>query len=240
MSKPEIILNADLDTKALAKDYKANSFTQISDLMNGEAAERTLRCMAEEIEWSLLYIDKGTLTMKTQTQLKQQTERRRIEMYTRIYEWAQFNYQALNYVFGLQTAHDQGQLPDLYLHKVHDFLNSKQVLDTVMAITGEKKLTRADATCCLQSSDHFRKTYENTENLGKRRIGFSLDLTKGWHPNWGGYFQFYDEDGNIKKGFKPTFNSLTLYKEPQGNSVSYISVVTGKPRTTLTGWFWAE
>ena len=39
----------------------------------------------------------------------------------------------------------------------------------------------------------------------RRKIAFVLGLTRQWHPDWGGYLLFLDEEGDVIEGFRPRF-----------------------------------
>ena len=57
-----------------------------------------------------------------------------------------------------------------------------------------------------------------------------------WHPDWGGYLLFLDEEGDIAAGYRPRFNALNLFAVPQSHAVSYVPPFAPKVRLALTGW----
>ena len=62
-------------------------------------------------------------------------------------------------------------------------------------------------------------------------------LTRAWRPDWGGYLNFYDEDGDIVAGYRPRFNALNLFLVPQKHAVSYVPPFAPQARFAITGWF---
>ena len=69
---------------------------------------------------------------------------------------------------------------------------------------------------------------------------YVFNLTKDWNPNWGGYLNFYDDDGNIEFGLRPSFNVLNMFAVPKQHSVSMLTPFTGAFRYSITGWFLDE
>jgi Rps23 Pro-64 3,4-dihydroxylase Tpa1-like proline 4-hydroxylase len=61
-----------------------------------------------------------------------------------------------------------------------------------------------------------------------------------WRPDWGGYLQFLDEDGDIVAGYKPRFNALNLFRVPARHNVSYVPPFAPAGRFAITGWFRAD
>lgn len=238
-TKPALKLNDALDAKALKKAFKNNERILIQNIMDEKAAEATHTSLRTDIKWDLFFLNGGQATVITDHELNTMTNRRIKEMYSSIYTYAREHYQTMSYTFGLEVAHENNILPDLYLHKVHDFLNSEDVLKMVGDITGEK-LVKTDMVAHWHKHDHFRTSFSNFDGMGKRKIAFSLDLSKNWSPDWGGFLQYYDEEENIVEGYKPTFNSLTLHKDPQKTSISYVTAFALQPRLTISGWFWVE
>ena len=73
-------------------------------------------------------------------------------------------------------------------------------------------------------------------------IGFVYQLTRDWRPQWGGILHFMDDEGKTITGSKvPTFNSLTLFRLPDGQGkwhyVSHVNPGVKSNRIAYTGWF---
>ncbi|OZA59360.1 MAG: hypothetical protein B7X78_08485 [Sphingomonadales bacterium 39-62-4] len=69
------------------------------------------------------------------------------------------------------------------------------------------------------------------------RVAYVLNLTSAdWQPDWGGYLNFLDEDGDVICGWKPRFNTLNLLRVPQLHQVTYVPPFAPRARYAITGW----
>jgi len=48
---------------------------------------------------------------------------------------------------------------------------------------------------------------------------------------------FFDDNGNIKEAFIPSFNTLNIFLVPQMHSVQLVSPFAGANRCSYLGWF---
>lgn len=117
-------------------------------------------------------------------------------------------------------------------------LNTPEVLDLVREITGVPELLKADAQATLFAPSHFLGLHTDEHKGQSWRIAYVLNLAPdNWHPNWGGYLQFFDDDGNIIFGWRPRFNVLNLMAVPCPHAVSYVTPYAPPGRIAITGWF---
>jgi len=58
-----------------------------------------------------------------------------------------------------------------------------------------------------------------------------------YFPDWGGYLNFYDDDGDVIAGYRPRFNALNLFAVPQQHNVSFVPPFAAVARYAITGWF---
>lgn len=73
-------------------------------------------------------------------------------------------------------------------------------------------------------------------------IGFVLQLTKNWKPQWGGILHFLDDNRQvIEYSEVPTFNTLTLFHIPEGRGkwhyVSHVNPGITSHRIAYSGWY---
>jgi len=78
------------------------------------------------------------------------------------------------------------------------------------------------------------------DSLGS--VGFVLQLTKNWLPQWGGVLHFLDDSMKvIEYSEVPTFNTLTLFHIPEGKGkwhyVSHVSPGVTSNRVAYSGWY---
>lgn len=119
-----------------------------------------------------------------------------------------------------------------------EHLNAPPMLDLVRAVTGMPELVKADAQASLFAANHFLGLHRDTHKEQGWRVAYVLGLAPdGWRPDWGGYLQFFDEEGDIVCGWKPRFNVLNLFAVPCDHAVSYVAPFAPTGRVSITGWF---
>lgn len=129
---------------------------------------------------------------------------------------------------------DEGGPHDILIEHV----NSPPFLDLVRDITGIRELIKADAQATLYAPGHFLALH-NDSHVGEGwRVAYVLNFcAQEWRPDWGGYLNFFDEDGDVVCGYRPRFNALNLFAVPQSHAVSYVPPFAPVARFAITGWF---
>lgn len=99
----------------------------------------------------------------------------------------------------------------------HDILlehiNDQPFLDLIRSVTGIAELVKADAQATLFAPSQFLGKHSDSHVGEGWRIAYVLSLASDdWKPDWGGYLNFLDEDGDIIVGYRPRFNSLSLLR----------------------------
>jgi SM-20-related protein len=118
-----------------------------------------------------------------------------------------------------------------------EHLNTHDFLDLVRTVTGIAGLVKADAQATLYAPNHYLGRHSDSHVAEGWRIAYVLNLAADdWHPDWGGYLLFLDEDGDVVEGFRPRFNALNLFAVPQSHMVSYVPPFAPLGRLAITGW----
>jgi SM-20-related protein len=117
------------------------------------------------------------------------------------------------------------------------FMSSPPMLDLARAVTGAQDIAFADAHASRYTAGHFLAAHDDRSPQMGRRAAWVLNLSRDWRPDWGGLLLFHDADGNIRQGFTPSFNTLSLFAVPQPHSVSWVTPLAAEPRYAVTGWF---
>ncbi|WCT72438.1 2OG-Fe(II) oxygenase family protein [Sphingomonas naphthae] len=141
----------------------------------------------------------------------------------------------------------QYRILDAYLGKwapdgPHDILlehiNDQPFLDLVREVTGMADLIKADAQATLYAPNHFLAVHDDSHVGEGWRIAYVLSLcAEDWRPDWGGYLNFLDEEGDIVAGYRPRFNALNMFAVPCRHNVSYVAPFAPVARFAITGWF---
>ena len=133
----------------------------------------------------------------------------------------------------LQQQWDPGGPHEILL----EHLNTDEFLDMVRTVTGISELVKADAQATLYAPNHYLGRHSDSHVAEGWRVAYVLNLAnEDWHPDWGGYLLFLDDEGDVVEGFKPRFNALNLFAVPQSHQVTYVPPFAPFGRLAITGW----
>jgi SM-20-related protein len=119
-----------------------------------------------------------------------------------------------------------------------EHLNAPPFLDFIRTVSGMPELCKADAQATLFAANQFLPLHIDAQSAEGWRIAYVLSLCReDWRPDWGGYLQFFDEDGDVIAGYRPRFNALSLFAVPAPHAVSYVPPFAPVGRYSITGWF---
>jgi Rps23 Pro-64 3,4-dihydroxylase Tpa1-like proline 4-hydroxylase len=99
-------------------------------------------------------------------------------------------------------------------------------------------LIKADAQATAYTPGDFLSLHTDSHVAEGWRVAYVLNFAPpDWKPDWGGYLNFFDADGDVVAGWRPRFNALNLLKVPQPHNVSYVPPFAPAERIAITGWF---
>jgi hypothetical protein len=233
-------LNPNLDWVALAHEFQRQGRLQVRDLLTEESAHNSRRVLAEETPWSLAVVageekpQRISLAELSRTPRDQLVARQR-----RLYEAVgRGEYGFLFSQFPILDAYKDGALAEGPHAALLELINDEPFLSLVRTITGLPDLVKADAQATLFGPGQFLGLHDDSHVAEGWRVAYVLNLCDAdWHPDWGGYLSFYDEDGDIVCGYRPRFNALNLFLVPQKHNVSYVPPFAPLARYSVTGWF---
>ena len=127
-----------------------------------------------------------------------------------------------------------------FLHDVFNDIGSEEVLSLIRDITGNEDITGAEPQYTRFLPGNFLTRHRDVVKGRDRRFAFVLGLTKGWHPDWGGLLQFYQQNGLPRDAWMPRFNVLSIFDVSHIHAVTYVTPYAQVPRLSLTGWFVAK
>lgn len=241
MAKALFELNPDLDRAALAERFARDRRLQVHNVLTDETARELRMIMEKYTDWGIALQAGATGKPRNfrPSELRDQaTAREAMEMGKATDAAAakgDYAYRALRYsiVEALQGGWDPGGPYEVLI----EHLNAEPFLAFMRTITGMPELLKADAHASCFAPQHFLGRHNDSHVAEGWRTAYVLNLTiDDWHPDWGGYLVFYDEDGNIETGFKPKFNTLNLFAVPQDHAVTYVPPFAPKGRYAIGGW----
>ncbi len=131
---------------------------------------------------------------------------------------------------------DQAGQADAVWSELVAFLNGEAFLGLMRDLTGEGRITLADAQLTRFRPAHFLTEHDDSADGKQRYFAYVLGLTPRWRIDWGGLLAFHGDDGNVAEAFTPRFNALSLLKVPSPHSVTQVALSAGAHRYSVTGW----
>ena len=237
------MLAADLlqNAPVLARKFAAERFLTIDQYLDSAYAEKLYKFFAETMPehwWSASYKGptddndyKKTKFIK-QTPANQDLIDFELKKCYNALEKGKFSY-----MFDRSVAHKQ-KCPCIEC-EFRKFLGGSLNLDLLSSITGQNLTTTNEFFASRFTAGHFLGPHHD---LNKGKIGFILNLTKKWKPQYGGLLHMLEDDYiTIKKVILPTFNKVTIFSIPHNvgvpHFVSSICPDINKKRISYTGWF---
>lgn len=233
-------LNELLDTATLAQSYQRDRRIQIRDVLAESAATQLADMLRSATPWGLArqsdvlppaWVRADKLAALTPEQRQKEEDSVLRTMEDRGYA---FRYSA----YPMVTAYLERWHPGSQHEKLLEALNSAPFIDFVRRVTGIAELVKGDAQATLYAPGQFLAQHDDSEQARGRRVAYVLNFTDAdWRTDWGGYLNFFDEAGDIVVGYRPKFNTLSLFSVPQAHHVSYVPPFAPRSRYAITGWF---
>lgn len=145
-----------------------------------------------------------------------------------------FRYAQFSLVEAVQKQWNPGGPHELLL----EYLNAPAFMQLAREVTGFDDLVRADGQATMFAPQHYLGRHSDSHVAEGWKVAYVLNFAReDWHPDWGGYLLFLDEDGDVIEGFRPRFNTLNMFAVPQSHLVSYVPPFAPAGRLAITGWF---
>lgn len=233
-------LNPALDRDALAARFAAMGRVQIRDVLTPESAREMLAVLARGTPWGMAVgagLEKprsfGAGELRTpQGQQELQQAARAAEEHSGRGEYG-FRFAHYPLVAAVQENHDPGGPHEVML----EHINSPAFMDLARDVTGIDTLFKADGQATLFAPTHYLGRHIDSHVAEGWEVAYVLNLARDdWHPDWGGYLLFLDDEGDVVEGFRPRFNALNLFRVPQPHLVSYVPPFAPVGRMAMTGW----
>ena len=233
-------INPALDIAAHAARFAATGRVQLRDVLTPDSAAELQMVLARGTDWGMA-VGAGAAkpesfsSAKTRTPQGQQALRdasRTAEQHSARGEYG-FRFAHYPILEAMREGRDPGGPHEILL----EHLNAPAFLDLVRAVTGIGALCRADGQATLYGPSHDLGHHSDSHVAEGWGVAYVLNLARGgWHPDWGGYLLFLDEEGDVIEGFRPRFNALNLFRVPQPHLVSYVPPFAPVGRMAVTGW----
>ncbi len=233
-------LNPALDRTALSQRFAETGRVQIRNVLTSETAREILTVLTKGTPWGMAV---GAGEAKPQSfrmqevqtpagQQKVNAAAKTAQEHTARGEYG-FRFAHYPILTAVQEGWDPGGAHEVLL----EHLNAPEFLNLARDVTGITNLIKADGQATLFAANHYLGRHIDSHVAEGWEVAYVLNFAReDWHPDWGGYLLFLDEDGDVVEGFRPRFNALNLFKVPQSHAVSYVPPFAPVGRLAVTGW----
>lgn len=234
------LINPNLDINSLRDEFEKNRVVVVKNFLNPVIAERLHKWFTEEMpnNWwrisSYPKLDGGDGFDLTPFDSAFTEEIR--EMYSHSISHFKDNKFAYNFH---RTVNDHVENCDCYECGFREALISDEVLNTINSISNQNVSDTDEIFSAVYLPGDYLGPHQDSPNGS---LGFTIQLTKNWKPQFGGNLHFMDgPDGEVERIVVPSFNTLTLFDLPKGvgkwHYVSTVSPGVEELRLTYAGWF---
>jgi Rps23 Pro-64 3,4-dihydroxylase Tpa1-like proline 4-hydroxylase len=233
-------LNPALDRAGLAARFAATGRVQVRDVLTPQSARELLMVLAKGTAWGMAVgagnapprSFRATETRDPRSQQELQQAARNAEEHSARGEYG-FRFAHYPILTAVQEGWDPGGPHEVLL----EHLNAPDFMDFAREVTGITSLHKADGQSTLYAPGHYLGRHIDSHVAEGWEVAYVLNLAReDWHPDWGGYLLFLDDDGDVVEGFRPRFNALNLFRVPQPHLVSYVPPFAPLGRMAVTGW----
>lgn len=229
-----------IDRAALAKRFAETGRVQVRDVLTQETAREVLHVLTKGTPWGMATgagdANRQSFRMEeVQTQQGQQRVNAAAMEAQQNSARGEYGFRFAHYpiLTAIQEGWDPGGVHQILL----EHINAPDFLDLAREITGIDGLIKADGQATLFAPNHYLGRHIDSHVAEGWEVAYVLNFAPpDWHPDWGGYLMFLDDDGDIIEGFRPRFNALNLFKVPQSHLVSYVPPFAPMGRIAVTGW----
>jgi SM-20-related protein len=232
-------LNPALDVAALAARFAATGRVQIRNVLTEDSARELQMVLAQATAWGMAVgagAEKPRSFRAAETRLPEGQQAlaqaaRRAEEHSARGEYG-FRFAHYPILEALREGWDRDGPHEVLL----EHLNAPDFMDFTRDVTGID-LVKADGQATLFAATHYLGQHIDSHVAEGWEVAYVLNLARDdWHPDWGGYLLFLDEEGDVVEGFRPRFNALNLFRVPTPHLVSYVPPFAPVGRLAVTGW----
>jgi len=231
-------INPRLDRPALAECFAEHQRVQVRDVLTHDAATALRNLLERQTDWGFAFKGSESPATLTHAEVRTLSAERRRDIANDVQRTAATGDYAVRFnQYAMLNAYLAKPHPDSAHDYIVEHINDAPFLDLVRDITGIAALIKADAQATLFGPGDFLSLHNDSHKTEGWRVAYVLNLADpAWSPDWGGYLNFFDADGDIVAGWKPRFNALNLFLVPQPHNVSYVPAFAPSSRFAITGW----
>lgn len=228
--------NPGLTPSLYSSSFARDGIVQVPNFLHAEDAERLAQALETTTPWALAMSQpSGDGRIIEQDELTRMGREGLLNEINAILRQARDGFAFSYLVYPMIQKYLDGRDPGHPLHRLTELLNSQECLDFVRQVTGEFGVIKLDGQATRYRPGDFLTLHDDSGD-GERRAAYTLGFTRNWRADWGGQLLFHDAQGEVTRGLKPTFNTLTLFKTPMWHSVAPVAAYAGAQRFVISGW----
>lgn len=229
-------LNSNLSPQDYARSFADDGVVQVPDFLHPDDAEGLAMTLETATPWALaISRPTGEGRIIEGEELESLGRDGLVRELSAVVNQARRGFAFAYLVYPMIQNYLAGRDPGHPLHRLTEFLNSADCLEFTRAVTGEAGVVKIDGQAtCYRPGDFL--TLHDDRGDDERRAAYTLGFTREWRADWGGQLLFHDDRGEIIRGLKPTFNTLTLFKTPKWHSVAPVATYADARRYVISGW----
>jgi len=229
-------LNPGLIPSLYVPSFARNGLVQVPNFLHPEDAERLAGALETATTWALAISQpSGDGRMIEQDELNRMGREGLLDEFNRVLRQARDSFAFAYLAYPMIQNYLAGRDPGHPLHRLSELLNGQECLEFVRQVTGEFSVIKIDGQATRYRPGDFLTLHDDAGE-GERRAAYTLGFTRHWRADWGGQLLFHDAQGEVTRGLKPTFNTLTLFKTPMWHSVAPVAAYAGAHRHVISGW----
>ncbi|MDA0963359.1 MAG: 2OG-Fe(II) oxygenase [Proteobacteria bacterium] len=240
----DLRLNPALDAREWARRYAETQLVQIPEVFEPVIAEQISTLLRESLTWRLVFPEPTPsgdgheiVVQLTQQDVARMGREAVGAQIAAVMQRAQKNYGYLYDAYPMIQAYTSHWDAGHPIHRITEFLNSREFLDFGQAVTGAPLVTKADAQATRYARGHFLTRHVDEGHDQERVAAYTLGFTRNWQTDWGGLMMLIDEALDVSRAFLPRFNTLSIFDGRRMHAVSPVSPFAGEGRYQITGWF---
>jgi len=229
-------LNPRLDRKRLADEFQVDGRIQVRDVLTDGAARAMRDILARLTPWEIAWQagEDGPNAIRAPEVRSEQANvaRQTAEAAAR----GEYSFQYARYP--MLDAYLEKWAPNGPHELLLEHINSEDFLTFIREVTGIDTIRKGDAQATLYAPGHFLGRHVDSHVAEGWRVAYVMNFCiDDWKPDWGGYLNFLDEEGDVVAGYKPRFNALNMFTVPRPHAVTYVPPFAPIGRFAITGWF---
>ena len=238
MEEIVIRLNPGLDPAPFARTYAERGIVQIPALFEERTAAAVADLLQKSLPWRVLFTDPADNPVHfSREELTALPPERWKATLADVFTRARANRGYFYKTYPMIEAYLRGWDAGHPIHQLTEFINGPDFLELGRAVTGVGGITKADAHATFYGPGDFLTRHLDTGADAERRAAYVLGLTRAWQPDWGGLLLFLDEKQDVREGYLPRFNLLTVFDVKYLHTVTQVSNFAGAGRYSIAGWF---